>query len=189
MLGGSANSMAKVEYNIASDTWSTLPDLPFRLQNGACLTTDMPGKFWKVTNVSSPSHYVILSRWLLPLWTRVRQEQSWFLEVHIWNGQCGGMSAELPGAFSANDRDKLFCQMNVKSYTRVTMCGSWIILVYTGRIECNMWILLCHIARLSSLHHWCRVNRSKDSSRYHRRAEGMSNRLVLWSRATYIWCK
>ena len=62
MLGGSANPKAKVEYNIASDTWSTLPDLPFRLQNGACLTTDMPGKFWKVTNVSSPSHYVILSR-------------------------------------------------------------------------------------------------------------------------------
>ena len=61
MLGGSANPRAKVEYNIASDTWSTLPDLPFRLQNGACLTTDMPGKFWKVTHVSSKSQTLVCS--------------------------------------------------------------------------------------------------------------------------------
>ena len=46
MLGGSANPKGKVEYDIASDTWTTLPDLPFSLQNGACLTTDMPGKIW-----------------------------------------------------------------------------------------------------------------------------------------------
>ena len=43
MLGGDANPKGKVEYNIASDTWATLPDLPFGLQNGACLTVDMPG--------------------------------------------------------------------------------------------------------------------------------------------------
>ena len=61
MLGGSANPMAKIEYNIASDTWSTLPDLPFRLQHGACLTTDMPGKLWKLTNVSSLSQIVVYS--------------------------------------------------------------------------------------------------------------------------------
>ena len=61
MLGGSANPTAKIEYNIASDTWSTLPDLPFRLQNGACLTTDMPGKFWKVIDVFSLSQIVFYS--------------------------------------------------------------------------------------------------------------------------------
>ena len=61
ILGGSANQRAKFEYNIASDTWSTLPDLPFRLQNGACLTTDMPGKFWQVTNDSSLSHTLAYS--------------------------------------------------------------------------------------------------------------------------------
>ena len=43
MLGGSANPMGKVEYNIASDTWAILPDLPFSMQNGACITIDMPG--------------------------------------------------------------------------------------------------------------------------------------------------
>lgn len=46
MIGGSANPRGKVEYNIASNTWTTLPDLPFSLQNGACLTTDMPGNIW-----------------------------------------------------------------------------------------------------------------------------------------------
>ena len=61
MLGGSANPRAKVEYNNASDTWSTLPDLPFRLQNGACLTTDLPGKFLKVTYVFSSSQIVVYS--------------------------------------------------------------------------------------------------------------------------------
>ena len=44
MLGGTANPRGKVEYSIASNTWTILPDLPFSLQNGACLTTDMPGK-------------------------------------------------------------------------------------------------------------------------------------------------
>ena len=43
MLGGSANPRAKIEYNIASDTWSIMPDLPFSLENGACITADMPG--------------------------------------------------------------------------------------------------------------------------------------------------
>ena len=43
MLGGSSNPMGKVEYNIASDTWAILPDLPFSMQNGACITIDMPG--------------------------------------------------------------------------------------------------------------------------------------------------
>ena len=43
MLGGSANPKGKVEYNMASDTWAILPDLPFGLQNGACITVDMPG--------------------------------------------------------------------------------------------------------------------------------------------------
>ena len=43
MLGGSANPKGKIEYNFASDTWSSLPDLPFGLQNGACITVDMPG--------------------------------------------------------------------------------------------------------------------------------------------------
>lgn len=43
MLGGSANPKGKIEYNLASDTWSTLPDLPFSMQNGACITVDMPG--------------------------------------------------------------------------------------------------------------------------------------------------
>ena len=46
MLGGSANPRGKVEYNIASDTWTPLQDLPFSFQNGACLTTEMPGNLW-----------------------------------------------------------------------------------------------------------------------------------------------
>ncbi len=45
LLGGSANPSGRVKYDLASDTWTPLSDLPFSTVNGACTTATIKGAF------------------------------------------------------------------------------------------------------------------------------------------------
>ena len=44
MLGGSSNPKGNIKYSIPSDSWTIMPDLPFKVERGACVTSKMPGK-------------------------------------------------------------------------------------------------------------------------------------------------
>ena len=98
MLGGSANPRGKVEYNIASDTWTPLQDLPFSFQNGACLTTDMPGNLWLWYNKASQAVSYV-HRWLLWIWKGSWNSHSLLLPPRhcIKCRECRSLPALLPG--------------------------------------------------------------------------------------------
>ena len=45
LLGGSARPKGRLKYDSDTDQWEALPDLPFSVNNGACLTVfEMKGK-------------------------------------------------------------------------------------------------------------------------------------------------
>ena len=44
MLGGSSNPSGSVKYSIPSDSWTIMPDLPFKVESGACATSKLLGE-------------------------------------------------------------------------------------------------------------------------------------------------